>query len=110
MHTVPFRCVFLTLVLAAPLAACSFVELNPGGEKVRVLSLAEVGRCTSLGRVNSNTKATLGFIARGKESVQEEIYTLSRNSAAAMNGDTIVPLGPLIDGEQGFNVYRCINP
>ncbi len=42
--------------------------------------------------------------------MQEEVNRLSRNNAADMHGDTIVPLGPLIDGEQGFNVYRCINP
>lgn len=108
--SVLFRRVFTALALLVPLAGCSFVELTPGGEKVRILRLDEVGRCTNLGHVTSNTKATIGFIARGKETVQEEIYRLSRNNAADMQGDTIVPLGPMIDGEQGFNVYRCINP
>ncbi|WP_255210750.1 DUF4156 domain-containing protein [Methylogaea oryzae] len=55
-------------------------------------------------------QGSIGFIARSKEAVQEEVNRLSRNNAADMHGDTIVPLGPLIDGEQGFNVYRCINP
>jgi hypothetical protein len=110
---VPFRRVVAALVLVTPLAGCSlfeFVDLTPGGEKVRVLRLEEVSRCTNLGRVTSNTKATVGFIARSRETVQEEVYRLSRNNAADMHGDTIVPLGPMIDGEQGFNVYRCINP
>lgn len=110
MHFIAFRRVATALALAAPLTGCSFVDLTPGGDKVRVLSLSEVGRCTHLGRVSSNTKASIGFIARSKEAVQEEVYRLSRNNAADMHGDTIVPLGPLIDGEQGFNVYRCINP
>lgn len=110
MHSLAFRRAFAVLALAASLAACSFVELSPGGEKVRVLKLDEVGRCANLGRVKSNTKASVGFIARSKDTVQEEVYSLSRNNAAEMKGDTIVPLGPLVDGEQGFNVYRCINP
>lgn len=110
MHHAPSRRIIAALAFSTLLSGCSFVELTPGGEKVRVLSLNEVSRCTLLGRVSSNTKATIGFIARGKESVQQEIYRLSRNNAADMRGDTIVPLGPVIDGEQGFNVYRCINP
>ena len=110
MQSLPFRRVLVVLALVAPLTACSFVKLAPGGEKVRILSLDEVGRCINLGHVNSKTKASIGFIARSKETVQEEVYRLSRNNAADMKGDTIVPLGPLIDGEQGFNVYRCINP
>lgn len=100
---------FLATALLA-LSGCSFVDLTPAGDKVRLLRLDEVGRCTHLGRVTSNTKATVGFIARNRETVQEEIHRLARNSAAEMAGDTIVPLGPMIEGEQGFNVYRCINP
>jgi hypothetical protein len=92
------------------LSGCSFVNLTPGGEKVRILHLEEVGRCTHLGRVTANTKATVGFIARNRDTVQEETHRLARNNAADMHGDTIVPLGPMIEGEQGFNVYRCINP
>ena len=92
------------------LTGCSFVNLSPGGDKVRLLRLDEVGRCTHLGRVTSNTKATVGFIARNRDTVQEEINRLARNNAADMGGDSIVPLGPMIEGEQGFNVYRCINP
>lgn len=98
------------LLLSLSLGACSFVKLNPGGEKVRVLSLSEVGRCTLLGRVSSNTSDTIGFIARGKETVQDEIEYLARNNAGDMKGDTLVPLGPIINGAQSFNVYRCINP
>lgn len=97
--------------LLASLAACSFVDLKPQGEKVRVLAPQEVGRCRLLGRVTANTTATLvGFIARGKSTVQEEIHRLARNNAGEMGGDTIVATGPVVDGEQKFNVYRCINP
>lgn len=98
------------LSAAVLLSGCTWVDLKPQGEKVRVLSLQEVGRCKELGRVSTNTLDKVGFIARPKSAVQEEIYRLSRNNAASMGGDTIVPSGPLIDGEQPFKVYRCINP
>jgi hypothetical protein len=98
--------VFATVLLPG----CTWVDLKPQAEKVRVLTQQEVGRCKDLGRVTSNTLDKVGFIARPKGSVQEEIYRLARNNAANMGGDTIVPSGPLIDGEQPFRVYRCINP
>lgn len=98
------------VLLAGSLAACTWVELKPQAEKVRVLSPYEVGRCKLLGNVTSNTAATIGFIARGKSTVQEELYRLARNHAAGMGGDTVVAKGPMMEGEQSFNVYRCINP
>jgi hypothetical protein len=104
----------LTLVLGGAIAflvsGCTWVELKPQGEKIRMLTPPEVGRCKYLGRITSNTAATIGIFARSKDTVQEEIYRLARNNAGDMGGDTIVPTGPMIDGEQSFNVYRCINP
>jgi hypothetical protein len=98
------------VLLLASVSGCTWVELKPQGERVRLLTPPEVGRCRYLGRVTSNTAATVGIFARGRETVQEEVYRLGRNNAADMGGDTIVPTGPMVDGEQTFNVYRCINP
>jgi hypothetical protein len=106
----PYRLIAIALLNGSLATACVWVDLKPGGEKVRVLAAEEVGRCTSIGRVSAVTAASVGFIARGKDTVQEEVYRLARNNAASMGGDTIVPAGPLIDGEQPFRVYRCINP
>jgi hypothetical protein len=91
-------------------AGCTWVDLKPRGGKVRVLTVEEVGSCQELGRVSAVTAAQIGFIARGRDTVQEEVYRLARNNAGDMGGDTIIPAGPLIDGEQPFKVYRCINP
>lgn len=95
---------------AGLLSGCAMVELKPQGDKVRVLAPQEVGRCKELGRVVANTAAKIAFIARPRGDVQEEVYRLARNNAADMGGDTVVSIGPLIDGEQPFKVYRCINP
>ena len=96
--------------LAGAFAGCAWVDLKPQGEKVRVLSPQEVGRCKLLGHVTADTTATIGFIARSKSAVQEEVNRLARNNAGGMGGDTVVPKGPMLEGEQSFNVYRCINP
>ncbi|CAL1240228.1 DUF4156 domain-containing protein [Candidatus Methylocalor cossyra] len=97
-------------LLVGVVAGCTWVELKPQGEKVRQLTPAEVGRCKLLGHITSNTAASIAFITRPKSSVREEVNRLARNNAGDMGGDTIVPTGPLVDGEQSFNVYRCINP
>ncbi len=92
------------------LSGCTWVDLKPKAEKVRVLDPQEVGRCKEVGRVVANTKDKIGFIARSKDTVKEEVDRLARNNAADLGGDTIVPSGPLINGEQPFKVYRCISP
>lgn len=96
--------------LMAVFAGCAWVDLKPEGEKVRVLSSSEVKRCKHLGHVTSNTAATLGFFARSASTVREELNRLARNHAGGMGGDSIVPTGPMLDGEQTYDVYRCINP
>lgn len=101
---------FASLVFIGALAGCAWVDLKPQGEKVRVLSAQEVGRCKPVGQVTVSTVATLGFIVRDRSSVQEEVNRLARNNAGSMGGDTVVANGPLVEGEQPFKVYRCINP
>jgi hypothetical protein len=100
----------LGMIMLTSLSGCTWVKLKPQGERVRILTPAEITQCKYLGRVTSNTAATIGFIARGRSTIQEEVYRLARNNAGDMGGDTIVPTGPLIEGEQTFNIYRCINP
>ncbi len=102
------RC--LWLVLAASVPGCAFVELKPQAQKVRILAAQEVRNCKHLGKVTASTAATVGFIDRDRYSVTEEVQNLARNHAASMNGDSIVAASPLVEGEQSFEVYRCINP
>jgi hypothetical protein len=104
-------CLSMGTALAALTASCAWVELKPQAEKVRTLAPQEVGRCKPVGKVTANTlPKVLGFIARSRDTVQEEVRRLASNNAADMGADTIVPAGPLIDGEQSFNAYRCIMP
>jgi len=102
---------FLSMfLLAIAASACTFVDLKPRGEKVRILAQQEVGRCKPLGKVTVATAAKVAFIARPRDNVREELLRLARNHAGAMDGDTIVAEGEVVDGEQRFGVYRCIIP
>jgi hypothetical protein len=97
-------------VLVNSMAGCTWVDLKPQGEKVRLLTPAEVKHCRHLGHVTTTTAATIGIFARGTSTVREELERLARNHAGGMGGDTVVATGPLADGEQSYDVYRCINP
>ena len=104
------RAIAAGLMAASGVSGCAWVELKPQAEKVRVLAAQEVGRCREVGRVSAVTAAKIGFLSRPSDTVQLEIRRLASNNAADMGGDTIVAAGPVIDGEQAFKVYRCINP
>lgn len=92
------------------LQACAWVTLTPEGEKARVLSAAEVSGCKKVGKTTVSVKGDIAGMERLPERVQAELEILARNSAADLNGDTVVPVGVPEDGRQVFEVYRCVNP
>jgi hypothetical protein len=94
---------------ALMLSACSSLKLTEDGEKVRVLDPAEVSSCKNLGRTNTSVTDRVIF-ERPADSVAEELQIVARNSAARMGGDTIVPLTVIEEGQQTFEVYKCIDP
>ena len=98
------------LGIAAVLAACVFVQPTVKGEKVRMHTEPEVDRRTDIGALTANVPDHVGIIPRGVDSVQRDVEQHARNEAAAMDGDTIVPVDALAGGRQKFQVYRCINP
>ena len=104
------RIVLLAAVVAFSATACSFVDKTSGGEKVRVLAIDEVKSCRKIGNTSTSVLNTLAGIPRPRETVEEELRTVGRNSAAKMGGDTIVPATTAVDGEQTFHVYKCIDP
>lgn len=98
----------LGIAAALLLSACAWVEPTQQGEKVRVLSAAEVTKCQKVGQTTVSLLAKLGGIERLPERVQDELNVLARNSAAEMGGDTVVPITPVEDGKQTFAIYRCM--
>jgi hypothetical protein len=99
------------LVILATVAAlaggCALVNLTEAGARVRLTTSAEVAACTSLGRITASVVHEVGFIPRHPDAVQDNVNVTARNSAAGMGGDSIVPVAPLADGKQTFDVYRC---
>jgi len=98
----------MMFIAAVSLAACSWVQLTPQGEKVRVLSAEEVAKCEYRGKTTVSLLAKVAGLDRHPEQVQEELNLLARNSAVDLKGDTVAPLSPVSEGRQVFGVYRCM--
>lgn len=96
------------IAMALFLSACSWVEVSPEGEDVRVLEPSQVTNCERVGKTTVKTKASVGALKRHEEQVQEELDILARNSAPEIGGDTVVAQGKPENGEQVYVVYRCI--
>ena len=86
------------------------LKLTENGEKVRVLGPSEVETCRQLGKTSTSVTWVVAGIRRAEHIVAEELRVVARNSAARMGGDTVVPLTVIDQGEQQFEVYKCVNP
>lgn len=98
-----------TLVAAFLLSSCATVKLTEAGEKVRILEPGEVASCRNMGRTNASVTAKIIF-ERPESAVKKELEAVARNGAGRMGGDTIVPLTVVENGQQTFEVYKCVNP
>lgn len=91
-------------------SSCATVKLTSGGEKIRILAPDEVSSCRELGKTNTSVTATALGVPRPPETIAKELEAIARNSAANMNGDTIVALTIITEGKQTFLVYKCVDP
>lgn len=94
----------VVILLAA--GGCTWIELTDAGATVRQGTPSAVEDCRLVGTVTSTTQNRV-VLERGRAKVAEELIVLARNEAATLGGDVVVPAGPMRDGRQDFNVYRC---
>ena len=98
----------LIAMLCLAIGACSWVTLTPGGEKVRVLTAAEVETCQELGKTTVSLAAKVAGIKRNESQVEKELAMLARNAAADMGGDTVVAVSEVKEGKRRYTVYKCV--
>ena len=97
-----------SLVAVSAMTGCQWVDLTPSGEKARVLSAEQVGKCKKVGITTVSVKATMIGISRDEGSVMKELRSLARNAAEGLGGDTVVPASKVANGSQVFDVYNCL--
>ncbi len=95
-------------VFGVALGGCTWVDLDAKGKQVQIGYAGDIQQCERLGVVSASTQTKI-VMNRDESKVQEELYTLARNNAAAMGATNLVQHGMPKDGEQSFTAYRC-NP
>ncbi|QQP94624.1 DUF4156 domain-containing protein [Lysobacter enzymogenes] len=93
--------------LALSVSACTWVNMAPGAQAVRVLSPGAAPACEKRGEVQVAVKHNIAFYERNELRVREELETLARNEAPALQADTIQALADPNQGAQRFGAYRC---
>ena len=105
------KTIIATVIAALLLVGCATaLKLTPDGEKVRVLGPDEVGSCRLIGRTNASVTWVIAGVKRPDNVIVQELRVVARNAAARLGGDTIVPLTVVDQGQQSFQVYKCVNP
>ena len=96
------------ILLVLPLAACTWVPLQPEGKSVRVIAAgtAQAG-CARQADVEVSVKHSVAFYERNDVKVRDELETLARNEAPGTGANVIQPLGEPAGGSQRFAAWRC---
>ena len=92
------------------LSACTWVKMEPGATRVRVLAAdAPTQGCTARGEIGVSVKDQVGLYQRSDLKVRDELETLARNEAVRLDADAIQPLEEPALGEQRFAAFHCGN-
>ena len=102
-----------TIILLAAigmLSACTFVKMGPGGDAVKVAPMGrDMSHCKKISyEITVSVKDRLGPYERDVLRVKDELEVLARNEAPGLKADTVQAIGPVNDGTQKWNAFRCI--
>ncbi len=105
--TLPVYKWIVMLPMLTLLPACSLLQPHAASDQVRIAQNLQTANCKRLGKLTLDVSEVMNLGAYSEKTARAEIDQLAKNKAAEMEGDTLVPLGPLVDGGQSFYVYRC---
>lgn len=97
---------FIAAALLGATTACTFVQMAPGADRVRVVDTAPQN-CERRGEIDVSVTDSLASYERNRLKVKDELEILARNEAPGLNADTVQPLAPPADGSQRFVAWRC---
>lgn len=97
---------FSALALTA-LAGCSWIDIDPKADQVKLMTIGDIQACQKMGEVQSHVMDKVGFIERDKEAIVENLVDLAKNEAVKLGGNALVPASTLKDGKMRFWLYNC---
>jgi hypothetical protein len=89
------------------LPGCTFVKLAPEADAVTVVDEQIAAGCRELGNTRVEVLNKVGFFTRSPQKVSDELDTLARNAGVDLNGNAVVPSGPVAEGKRTYRVLRC---
>ncbi|MGW8227335.1 MAG: DUF4156 domain-containing protein [Gammaproteobacteria bacterium] len=89
------------------LSACTWVELAPDAEDVRIVEAVHVANCKMVGTTTVSVTPDVASFKRNPEKIKSDLEILARNEAIRLKGDTLVAVTDIQEGEQTFKVYKC---
>ena len=98
-----------TLLLGSlmSISACSFVSLNSDAENITVsTNSSTLTNCKFLGNTNVSLWSKADTF-QSNEKVEDQLNTLARNQAAALNGNTVIAKSAISNGQRTYAVYNC---
>ena len=101
---------FITVaLLGAAVSSCSSVSIRTGPEGVDLATRQEIAGCMRIGRTTVTVADKVSLADTTPSRISAALVRQGRIAAADMKGDTIVPASQIHDGEQTFDVYRCVS-
>lgn len=104
--------IFIITVVAllnAGLSGCasSLIGVREGAERVSLADANQVTTCTSKGKTIVSVLTKVGFINRGADDVEDNLYQLARNNAVDSGADTLVKGESQAFGKRTFEMFKC---
>lgn len=94
-------------IISALISGCSFVELKPDADTVKILTTEQAANCKSVGTATTKVIDEVMLISRNEETMAEELEILARNEAIKSGANAIVPVSDIEEGQRTFKVYVC---
>ncbi|MEM7052921.1 MAG: DUF4156 domain-containing protein [Pseudomonadota bacterium] len=94
-------------ILLALLAGCTWVKIEPGAERVRIIDVAATDDCELVASTTVSVRDRVAGVQRKPGKVQQELEALAKNSAHETGANALLPLGPVQSGKREYAIYRC---
>lgn len=104
--------ILVTTILMSAIAgtsgcASSLIGVREGAERVSMADAKQVVDCQSKGKTIVTVLSKIGFIPRGEEDVEANLYQLARNNAVDAGADTLVKGESTVFGKRTFEMFKC---